>query len=120
MISHKLYGDPEYHWIVLLMNDVIDRYHGWPLSTPQFLAFLESKYTDSNGVHHYEIPSVSGPARDINIGTSNADYPAASIVTNYEYEEKEQDKLRKIKLLDPRYIDQFATEFKNIMMETQI
>ena len=37
-IADKLYDDPELHWIVLLVNDITDRYHQWPMSTPQFLA----------------------------------------------------------------------------------
>ena len=36
MIAHKLYGDPELHWIILLINEVTDRYHQWPMSLPQF------------------------------------------------------------------------------------
>ena len=25
MIAHKLYGDPELHWVVLLSNDIVNR-----------------------------------------------------------------------------------------------
>ena len=32
MIADKLYGDPELHWVILLINDVVDRYHQWPMS----------------------------------------------------------------------------------------
>ena len=120
MIAHKLYGDSEYHWVVLLMNDVIDRFRGWPMSTPQFLAFVEEKYDSADDIHHYEIDSVSGPVKKIDIGKDNTDYPMASIVTNIEFEEAEQDKKRKIKLLDPRYLEQFTTEYKAIMSESQI
>ena len=31
-IADKLYDDPELHWIVLLINDVTDRYHQWPMN----------------------------------------------------------------------------------------
>ena len=41
-------------------------------------------------------------------------------VENFEYEENEQDKKRKIRLLDPSFIDQFVTEFKSLMKETII
>ena len=45
MIAHKLYGNPEFHWVVLMMNDVVDRYHQWePMSRRQFLAHLNDKY----------------------------------------------------------------------------
>ena len=47
-------------------------------------------------------------------------YASASIVTNFEYEENEQDDKRKIRLLDPSYIDQFVTEFKSLIKETII
>ena len=55
IIAHKLYGDPELHWIVLMVNNVTDRYHDWPMSTPQFLAFVRDKYSNPDATHHYEI-----------------------------------------------------------------
>ena len=111
MIADKLYGDPELHWVILLVNDITDRYHQWPMSTPQFLAFVNDKYSNVDGVHHYEIAQDSG---DTDF------YASASTVTNFEYEENEQDKKRKIRLLDPSFIDQFVTEFKSLMKETII
>ena len=120
-IAWELYGDVDYHWIVLLMNNITDRYHDWPLSTPQFHSFLNEKYSDPNGTHHYEISQTSGETTTkINIGTSNADYPTATQITNFEYEESEQDKKRQIRLLDPRYVIQFAAEFKALMTESSI
>jgi len=120
-IAWKLYGDVDYHWIVLMMNDITDRYHEWPLSTPQFLSFLSEKYSDPNGTHHYEISQTSGETTTkINIGDSNADYPTATEITNFEYEESEQNKKRQIRLLDPAYVGQFTKEFKEIMAESSI
>ena len=26
-LADKLYGDSEYHWIIMLVNDITDRYH---------------------------------------------------------------------------------------------
>ena len=45
-------------------------------------------------------------------------YPAATAVTNLEYEEAEQDKKRKIKLLDPSYLDLFSKEYTKLMSES--
>ena len=42
---------------------------------------------------------------------------AAIRITNREYEENRQDELRKIRLLNPVYIDQFVTEFDTLMNE---
>ena len=94
-IAHKLYGDTEYHWIVMLMNNITDRYHEWPLTTPQFLSFVNEKYSDPNGTHHYEISQTSGDTTvKIDVGIVDTDYPDATIITNNQYEEAEQDKKR--------------------------
>jgi len=116
MIADKLYGNPEFHWVVLMMNDVVDRYHQWPMSRRQFLAHLNDKYTNVDGVHHYEISQSSGDTNiKINIGTSNTDHPTATAITNREYEQERQDSLRKIRLLDPDFIDDFVTEFETLL-----
>jgi len=126
IIAHKLYGDPELHWIILMINDITDRYHQWPMSTPQFLAFINDKYDNVDGVHHYEIPQSSGNTKtkievykNSALYTGDTDfYASASIVTNFEYEESVQDKNRKIRLLDPIYVEQFVTEYENLMKES--
>jgi len=116
LIADKLYGNPEFHWVVLMMNDVVDRYHQWPMSRRQFLAHLNDKYTNVDGVHHYEISQSSGDTNiKINIGTSNTDHPTATAITNREYEQERQDSLRKIRLLDPDFIDDFVTEFEILL-----
>ena len=35
-IADKLYDDPELHWVVLMINDITDRYHQWPMYEQQF------------------------------------------------------------------------------------
>ena len=121
MLADKLYDDPELHWIILLVNDITDRYHEWPLTEAQFLQFVNDKYSNPDATHHYEISQSSGvTTKKIDIGTDNTDYPTATVITNFEYEREEQDKKRKIRLLDPSYIDQFVTEFKSLMSESII
>jgi hypothetical protein len=120
-IAFKLYDDAELHWIVMLVNNITDRFHDWPLSEAQFLNFVNEKYSNPDAIHHYEIEQESGDTSiKINIGTSNADYPTATAITNYEYEQEEQDNKRKIRLLDPSFIDSFVDEFKILMKESNI
>ena len=47
-------------------------------------------------------------------------YPNALTVTNYEYEQRRQDRLREIRLLDPRFKDTFVEEYENLMNESSI
>ena len=119
MIADKLYGDPELHWVVLFVNSITDRYHQWPMSSSQFLAFINDKYSNVDATHHYEISQTSGDTTiKINVGTVNTDYPAATLITNFEYEEARQDTLRKVRLLDPDYIGAFVAEYKSLMAES--
>ena len=125
MIAHKYYGDAEYHWVILLVNNITDRYHQWPMNTRQFLSHLAERYDNVDATHHYEINQVSGNTNvKINIGTSNVDTDGntiadATLVTNREYEEEKQDVLRKIRLLDPEYLEQFVEEFERLVSETE-
>ena len=115
-IADKLYNDPELHWVVLLMNDVTDRYHQWPLTENQFIAHINDKYDNVDATHHYEISQTSGDTTiKIDIGTDNSDHSGATAITNYEYELARQDEMRKIRLLDPAYLDTFIEEYKRLM-----
>ena len=101
MIADRLYNDVQLHWVVLLFNDVAD------------------KYTNISGIHHYEITETSGDKLlKIDVGTVNTDYPSATPITNYEHEVAEQDKLRQIKLLDPQFVDAFIAEFKSLVNDS--
>ena len=125
-IADKLYDDPELHWIVLMVNDITDRYHQWPMLEQQFNTFVEEKYSNPDGVHHYEISQSSGDdTTKIEVYNNSAlysgdtdFYSTSSTVTNREYEEREQDKKRQIKLLDPAFLDQFVEEYKVLMGES--
>ena len=120
-IAFKLYGDAELHWVIMLVNDITDRYHDWPMSEAQFLQFVNDKYDNVDAVHHYEIAQSSGDtSTKINIGTSNADYPTATAITNFEHEQEQQDIKRKIRLLDPSFLEDFVEEFKLLMRESNI
>ena len=122
MIAHRLYDDATLHWVILLFNEIHDRYHQWPMSTIQFEDYLKDKYGDNiNSVHNYEITEDSGHnTKKIDVGTVNTDYPAATAITNREYEENLQNNRRRIKLLDPRFIDDFVEEFKRLVRERVI
>ena len=121
MLAHKFYGDAQYHWVILLVNNITDRYHQWPMNNRQFLAHLAERYDNVDATHHYEISQVSGDTDvKINIGASNVDtdgdtIATATLVTNREYEEEKQDALRKIRLLDPAYLEQFLQDFENLI-----
>ena len=133
-IADKLYDNSELHWIVLMVNDITDRYHQWPMAQRQFLEYVNEKYIKADGTsgaddtHHFELAQSSGDT-SIKVEVYNNSalysgdlnfYGTATPVTNYEYEERLQDERRKIRLLDPRYIDTFVKEFQSLMKESII
>ena len=125
IIADKLYDDPKLHWIIMLLNNVTDRYHDWPMSEQQFNSYLNEKYSNPDGIHHYEISQESGDTTqkievyDPELISSDTDaYTSATAITNREFEESEQDKKRKIRLLDPIFVDQFVEEFNSLIKES--
>ena len=125
MIAHKYYGDPEYHWVIMLVNNITDRYHQWPMNNRQFLAHIDTRYDNVDATHHYEIYQSSGDTTvKIDIGLSNVDADGdtisdAVLITNREYEEAKQDEIRKIRLLHPQYLEQFVEEFGRLVSGTK-
>ena len=123
MIAHKLYGDSNLHWIILMINEVTDRYHQWPMTVPQFLDFINDKYDNPDGIHHYETTQTSGDTKvkiEVFNEVDDDAYTGLPPITNREYEEDRQDKLRSIRLIDPKFIGQFVAEFQTLMNETAI
>ena len=116
-VAFKFYGDARLHWVILMTNDITDRYYQWPMTQPQFQEFLEDKYDNPDGIHHYEITRTSGrttsngPGDYSHLVECNSDEDGAVSVSNRDYEERLQDQYRQIRLLDPKYITAFTEEF---------
>ena len=119
-VAFKWFGDAEYHWVILMTNNITDRYYQWPLTQPQFQEHLKDKYGagSEDAVHHYEITQTSGPtsSRDYShMVECNSDEDNPTIVSNRDYEQRKQDEYRQIRLLDKRYLGTFVEEFDNLI-----
>ena len=122
-VAFKYYGSAEYHWVVLMVNNITDRYYQWPMTQPDFANFLTDKYGagSEDSIHHYEITQASGRTTSNGPGDTsylvecNSDEDGALPVTNREYEERQQDKYRKIRLLDRRFLKAFISEFNGLI-----
>jgi hypothetical protein len=119
-VAFKYFGDAELHWVVLMTNNITDRYYQWPLSQPQFQEHLTDKYGAGNedAVHHYEKTQDSGPTSSRNnshLVECNSDDGDPSIISNRDYEYRKQDEYRQIRILDKRFLDSFLEEFDNLI-----
>ncbi len=119
--AFKHFGDAELHWVILLTNNVTDRYYDWPLSFQDFEAFVKDKYANPDGIHHYEVTRSSGKttgngpddySHKIEV---NSDASGAQSVSNREFEQRLQDQKRQIKLLNPSFLGLFIQEFEKLI-----
>ena len=124
IIAHKLYGDTKLHWVVLMVNNITDRYYQWPMTQPDFAEFLTDKYGAGNedSIHHYELAQTSGKTTSSDSSHMlevNSDTENATAITNREFEERVQNDIRQIRLLDQRYLDTFVEEFFTLVRKNQ-
>ena len=120
-IAFKHFGSADLHWVILLTNNITDRYYDWPMSEQEFELFIKDKYSNPDGIHHYEITQSSGkqtgngPDDYTHKIEVNSTVSGATSVSNREYESRLQDKKRLIKLLDPQFLPQFLREFNELI-----
>ncbi len=112
MVAHKYYGDSELHWLIITINNITSRYD-WPLDQVALSSYVINKYDDPDGIHHYEINATSGDTTTKLTVSSDTD--GALPVTNYEYEQTENDNKRRIRLLDRIYVEQFKKDFERLI-----
>lgn len=118
MIAHKYYGDVNLHWTILVANDIVDYYNDWPMSVQKFEKFVFDKYDNPQAIHHYEISQTSGETTTtIDVGMNTTDYPSATAISNYTYEDRLQEQKRQIRLISPDFISQFVSEFEKKLSE---
>ena len=52
IVARKYYGDSELHWIIVTVNNITSRYD-WPLDQVALSEFVNDKYDNPDGIHHY-------------------------------------------------------------------
>ena len=120
-IAYKIYGDTDYFWVVTLVNNIVNRFYDWPLPEFVFQQYLKDKYSNPDGIHHYEVTQTSGkqtgegPADYSHKLEVNSTHPGAQSVSNREYENRLQDQKRQINILLPKYLATFEQEFRRLI-----
>ena len=123
-VAFKYYGDAQYHWVIMVVNNITDRYYEWPMTQPDFADFLTDKYGagSEDAVHHYELAQTSGATTssdESHMLEVNSDTDNATSISNRQFEERQQDKFRQINLLDEKYLDAFTEEFFGLIRKNK-
>ena len=138
-VAQRLYQDPSLDWIILLANNITHIPTEWPMPQNDFDRFLLDKYNDDydkiyNGIHHYETVEVKDsndvtivPAGlevssdftqsyyDYYIGGMTTASDITRPVTNYQYEEKLENKKREIFVLKKDYLSIIEDDISDLM-----
>lgn len=109
MIADRVYGSPDWYFVILMFNEIHDVDQDWPLSQHSLEQFVKRKYPgpERDEIHHY----VS--LRTGAVVTSNHLGYDLIPVTNYEYEVGQNDAKRKIKVPYPNVAGQIVALHKN-------
>ena len=134
-IAFKYYEDETLDWVLFLINDIIDPYYDWPLSYNSFVEYIRSLYgsVDAAKSTVYEYRKIINdqkvlfdgtiiPKRTVVIdqNTYNSLAPASrEEIDAYEFYDEENDKKRKIKILDKRYIGLVTTQVETIFSNNE-
>ena len=136
-VANEIYGSAELDWVVLLSNNIVNVYDEWPLSQATLDAYVMDKYgtiEKLNETHHYESNEVKDTQgviifpRGVQVSAAQSvSYhepitdeqitvnPISRAVTNLQYEEKENDKKRRIFLLKPMYLNVIFDDLEEMM-----
>lgn len=108
IVAEKVYGNPEYHWIIMLINERFDYIADYPLTHDALLNYVKDKYgEDKVDANHHFINS-DGFIVD-------ASQPGATPVSNLQHEERINESKRRIKIVSPNLIGTVLNQFSEII-----
>lgn len=99
-VSFKFYGSQEYHWVILLFNEIINSYEEWYMTEQQVIDIAQSKYSDIYAIHHHE--------KDGFINSTGM----GKLVTNLDYEISLNESKRRVKILNNIHLKIFLDEYR--------
>ena len=139
-VSEAVYGDPNYDWVVLLTNKIIDSKNDWPLSNDEFEKFIYKEYENPHAVKHYLTKEVKNDLGEIVLpGGLEVYYDPSdpdsfeityiksynpfveetenglvllTTISHYEWEQQRNDKRRFLQILKPNYLETFVKIFR--------
>ena len=108
LVAFKFYRYPQYHWIVLLANEIIDPRYDWPLTQPNLIEYCKSKYgvNEIYSTHHYV---------DSNGRVVDSSQVGATSVSNFQYEDQLNEGKRRIKILKAEVVAELVSNFETII-----
>ena len=129
IVSFNTYGTVAYSYLILLINNIVDPLFDWPLPSRQFENYIIDQYgsvsaAQSTNKYYYQIvraevarTGVSERVPEYKIIVDQTTYNSLdasvrSAQNVYDYEVEQNDNKRKIKLINPDFIQDIDYEVK--------
>jgi hypothetical protein len=107
IIAEKIYGNPEYHWVIMLANERHDYITDFPLPEYVLEKYIVDKYGATRySIHHYE--NVKG-------FVVNSNATGATSVSNDAYERDLNEAKRRIKIISPDLLSVILKQYEDLM-----
>jgi hypothetical protein len=144
-ISYRFYGTQNLHWLILMVNNVIDPRFEWPVSEENLLKAVADRYggekntftinraknkegyqvetffllsEESTHTDPVRILFESNDINSINTPIEYADSPdITDYVSNYEVEEIKNENYRNIKILKSEYVQEILSNYKTLISQ---
>ena len=139
-VSEAVYGDPNYDWVILLTNKIVDIKNDWPLSSAEFEHFIHKEYENPHAVKHYLTKEVKNDIGEVVLPAGLEVYydpndpdsfeityiksydpfveetenglVLLTSISHYEWEQERNNKRRFLQILKPTYLETFIKIFK--------
>ena len=136
-VAHKIYGDSNLDWMVLLSNNIVNVQQEWPLEHQSYYNYLINKYGSDaalQNIHHYETREIKNSVGKV-IVPKGLEVPSdfsitffdtglgvqqtvttniVTEITNQVYEDKLNDDKRNISIIKPRFIGLIIEEMERL------
>jgi hypothetical protein len=142
-ISYRFYGTQTLHWLILMVNDIIDPRFNWPVSEENLILLTSKKYGGDESVfstaigkdakgyrvetffiltedstHKNPIRLTAETSQDnptkIPVAYADSD-KIVEFESNYEIEEQKNESYRNIKILKAEIIPDIVQEYRNLL-----
>lgn len=128
MVSEKYYGNPNYHYIILIMNNMVNGLEDFPKSQYMLEQYITTKYGLDyvDAMHHYEDDDgnevnsiIDGDNLKVfdSVSMTWNSFPVSNyrLITNREYEDTVNENKRHIYLVKEEYIPGIEKEIAQLL-----
>ena len=145
-VSYRFYGTSQLHWLILMLNNIVDPRFEWPLSEENLYKSVSSKYGGDKNIFttnlarnkagyqvetfflltedssHNNLTRMLFENNETNaINSPIAYYSSPEIsdfVSNFEVEESVSESYRLIKILKQEFVQEILLSYKELLAQT--